>query len=169
MVLTIELDGIREIADGLEAAIKDAVTVKKTMEHMGPIIARMMQRTLAPHRYTGELSDSVDWRYEPRNQELRIGSDLQRGGRVHALSILERGTGGIPSLPFTPIAKWAAFKGLPAGPVWMSIKNKGVAPHPIMASLEARPEFQRTLNAGAKRIGTGLIVKALGRNQKVGL
>ncbi|MHA2062943.1 MAG: hypothetical protein ACXABY_01035 [Candidatus Thorarchaeota archaeon] len=161
-MLTIKSEGIREIADSLSMAVRDAGDhVQDTMEHMGPIIARMMQRQLASHRYTGSLEESITWRYVRSRRELRVGSDLQRGGKYNALEILQRGTGPIANLPFTPIAQWAAFKGLPAGPVWMSIKQSGVSPHPAMGDLQARPEFHRTMQAGAKKLASDLLVKAL--------
>ena len=161
-MLTIKSEGIREIAEALAISVRDArKVVDENMEHMGPILARMMQRQLAKHRYTGALEESVVWRYEPSRRELRIGSNLQRGGRYNALALLERGTGPITNLPFAPIAAWAAFRGLPAYPVWMSIKKRGVKPHPIMEDLQARPEFHRSLNAGAKRLASNLLVKAL--------
>ena len=163
MVLEIKTEGIREIADALGTTVRDAGNITaEVMEDMGPRIASIMQRQLAPHRYTGELEESITWRYNRPRRQLRVGTNLQRGGQYQALALLERGTGPISSLPFTPIAKWAAFKGIPAGPVWMSIKKKGVKPHPIMGDLQARPEFIHALNEGSKKLGIKLVSRALG-------
>jgi hypothetical protein len=121
-----------------------------------------MRRFLEPHRYTGDLEESVTWRYDPTKRELRVGSELQRGGQYSAINILEYGTGPIKNLPFTPIARWAAFKGLPAGPVWMAIRDRGVKKHPIMENLTAHPEFEDALNMAAKKLGTDILVKGFG-------
>ena len=65
-------------------------------------------------------------------------------------------------MPFAPIAKWAAFKGLPARGVWMNISKRGVTPHPIMKDLQARPDFIEALNDGGKKLGMTLVSRALG-------
>ena len=159
---------IEELADSLGHIARDpSLEIHNTMIDMGPRIARMMQRALAPHRYTGDLEKSITWQYDASKRELRVGSDLQRGGRYNAMALLSYGTGPISHLHFTPIAKWAAFKGLPAGPVWMSIKKKGTAPHPIMDKLEAQPEFSKVLNEGAKRLGTDLLLKGFGAKKSI--
>lgn len=165
-MLDIRSEGIRELADSL-AALSVEPEVHRVMVDMGPKIARMMQRAIAPHRYTGELESTIKWSYNPARRELRIGSDHRRGSKFNALALLNYRTGPIPGLPFAPIAKWAAFKGLPAGPVWMSIKNKGVAPHPIMDKLEAQPEFAEVLNEGAKKLATDLLVEGFGVKRKI--
>jgi hypothetical protein len=137
------------------------------MTDMGPKIAHMMQRALSPHRYSGDLEDSITWSYRPQQKTLRVGSELQRGGKYNALALFSRGAPrAIPNLPFTPIAKWAAFRGLPAGPIWMSMKDKGVTPHPILDKLEARPEFHKILSEGAKKMGMDILVKAFGKQKE---
>jgi len=153
--------GIREIAESLQIASQDVEKeVRQTMEHMGPIIVRMMQRQMAPHRYTGELSDSIEWSYASHDRTLRVGSNLMRK-QYNAMAILERGYSGRANVPFTPIAKWAAFRGLPAGPIWMSIKEKGIKGHPIAEPTILRPEFDKSINSGAKKLASDVLVKAL--------
>ena len=142
-MLSVKTEGFREIAASLEATAADTrAQVEATMEHMGPIIVNMMRRQMSSHRYKGDLENSIEWSYNPSKRELRIGSNLMRG-TFNALAILERGTGPNPSVPFAPIAAWAAFRGIPAGPVWMSIKQKGIKGYPVTEPTIMRPEFQR--------------------------
>ena len=160
-MLSIKHEGFREIAASLEATASDTrQQIEATMYHMGPIIVNMMRRQMAPHRYKGDLENSIEWSYEPTSRQLRVGSNLMRG-TFNALAILERGTGPNASVPFEPIAAWAAFKGLPAGPVWMNIKRKGIKGYPVTEPTAMRPEFQRTLDAGAKKLASDILVKAL--------
>ena len=160
-MLSIKTEGIRELAASLEATAGDVRTqVKDTMEHMGPIIVNMMRRQMAPHRYRGDLENSIEWSYNPSTRELRVGSNLMRGS-YNALAILERGTRPNDAVPFAPIAAWASFRGLPAGPIWMSIKQRGLMAHPVTEPTIVRPEFQRSLNAGAKKLASDILVKAL--------
>lgn len=160
-MIKITSKGIREIAENLEIAGKDVhQQVRDTMEHMGPIIVNMMRRQMSEHSYTGGLSESIEWSYAPHDRTLRVGSNLMRK-QYSAMAILERGTGPNTAVPFTPIARWAAFKGIPAGPVWMSIKQKGTMGYPIVEPTILRPEFQRTLDAGAKKLSTTIVAKAL--------
>ena len=164
-MIRITTKGIREIAENLETAGKNVHgEVRETMEHMGPIIVNMMRRQMSDHKYTGELSESIEWSYAPHDRTLRVGSNLMRK-QWNAMAILERGTGPNDAVPFTPIAAWAAFKGIPAGPVWMSIKKKGIKGYPIADPTIARPEFQRTLSAGAKKLATNIVAKALGHRR----
>lgn len=160
-MLSIKTEGLRELAASLQATIADTrKQVEDTMTHMGPIIVNMMRRQMAPHRYKGDLENSIEWSYNPSSRELRVGSSLMRGS-FNALAILERGTGPNESVPFAPIAAWAAFRGIPAGPVWMSIKQGGTMAHPVTEPTIVRPEFQRSLNAGAKKLASDILVKAL--------
>ena len=153
--------GIRELADSLAAAaIGTDSEIQKVFEDMGPRIADLMRRALAPHRYTGELAESVTWEYKSGPRELHVGSDLTRRN-YNALSLLEGGAKPNAAVPFTPIAKWAEFKGLPAGPIWMSIKTRGVEAHPIREPLMISPAFVSLLDSGAKKLGENIVIKAL--------
>jgi hypothetical protein len=159
-MIRITTKGIREIAESLETTSQEThKQIRGTLEHMGPIIVRMMQRQMASHNVTGELSESITWSYDAQ-RVLRVGSNLMRK-QYNAMAILERGTGPNDAVPFTPIARWAAFRGLPAGPVWMSIKQKGTTGYPISEPTVLRPEFQRSLNSGAKKLASDILVKAL--------
>ncbi len=164
-MLKITSKGIREIAENLAIAGADVHgEVREIMEHMGPIIVNMMRRQMSEHSYTGALSESIEWSYAPHNRTLRVGSNLMRK-QYSAMAILERGTGPNDAVPFTPIAAWAAFRGLPAGPVWMSIKQKGTTGYPIAEPTILRPEFHRTIGAGAKKLSTAIVAKALGHRK----
>lgn len=166
-MLIVTSEGIKELAVSLADTAADmSPQVKEVLEEMGPKIAAMMRRALAPHRYTGELSDSITWDYKSSQRELHVGSDMVRRN-YNALSLLESGTGPIPALPFTPIARWAEFRGIPAGPVWMSIKEGGVTAHPIRDPLIVSPEFTSLLSEGAKRLGNKILLKAF--TYKVGV
>jgi len=161
MPLSIKSVGIREIAANLDISQTEARAILDArMEHLGPIVVRMMQRQLAKHRVTGKLEGSVQYAYISHRRELRVGPTLKRG-RYDAGRILQEGTGPIPNLPFTPIAKWAAKRGLPAGPVWMKIKQTGVKPHPFIRETALRPEFKRSLDAAARRTANDFVVRAI--------
>ncbi len=160
-MLSMKTEGFRELAASLSKTVAEmSQTVEDTMEHMGPIIVRMMQREVAKHRYKGELEASVEYSYTSSKRELRVGSNLMRG-QYNALALLERGTAPNSAVPFGPIQAWAETKGLPAGPIWMSIKQRGVMPHPIVEPTMKRPEFARSLNAGAKKLSSDIVTKAL--------
>ena len=159
-MLIVTSEGIKELSVALADTAADmGPQVKEVLEEMGPKVAAMMQRALSPHRYTGQLSDSITWEYKSGQRELHVGSDLTYKN-YNALSILESKTGGNPSVPFTPIARWAEFRGLPAGPIWMSIKKKGTAAHPIRDPIIVSSEFDRLLAEGTKRLGNKILLKA---------
>lgn len=160
-MIRITSKGIREIAESLQITSQDVNDqVRATMEHMGPILVNMMRRQMSSHNYTGDLAASIEWSYASHDRTLRVGSNLMRK-QWNAMAILERGSGPNDAVPFTPIARWAATKGLPAGPVWMSIKQKGTTGYPIAEPTTDRPEFHRSLTAGGKKLGTDIITKAL--------
>ncbi len=160
-MLTITSKGFRELAASLKfAAANTGTPIQEVFEDMGPKIVNMLQRSLAPHKHTGELSDSVTWEYKSHARELHVGTGLPRK-QFNALSLLERGTGPIPAVPFAPIARWAEFRGIPARPVWMSIKQKGVIAHPVREPLIISSELTSLLAAGAKQMGNKILLKAL--------
>lgn len=160
-MISIKSKGIREIGEQMGIAGAEVHNqVRDVMEHMGPIIVNMMRRQMSEHNYTGNLSESIEWSYAPHNRQLRVGSNLMRK-QWNAMAILERGTGPNDAVPFAPIAAWATTKGLPAGGVWMNIKKYGIKGHPIVEPTTMRPEFQRTLNAGAKKLATDIMTNAM--------
>ena len=128
--------GIR--SDGvMEQFVKNANAAPKWMprviEHgltyLGKQIAVKMQQEVRKHRYTGALEDSITSEYTPNRVE--IGPTAKRG-KFDAGVILELGTKPIPNLPWSPIKKWADFRGIEAFPVWYSIREKGVQAHPFL-------------------------------------
>lgn len=162
MALRITSDDLNRLAEHLSNP-EPWVThfVDANMRQLGSRIAYLMRMQLKPHHYTGALEDSVQYEYDPKLIRLKIGPTAKRGGKWDAGMLLERGTGPIRNLPFAPIARWAAFKGIPAGPVWYSIKTKGVKAHPWIDSVIARGDFQVAVGNTAKRIGMDLASEAL--------
>ena len=134
--------------------------VTQNMQQLGRRIAYLMKMQTARHRFTGALEDSIQSAYDPSAQKLEIGPTAKRGSYDAGL-LLQRGTRPIPNLPFGPIAKWAAFRGLPAGPIWMSIKEKGVSAHPFLEETLARGDTQVAIKHTAQRIGIDLAGAAL--------
>ncbi len=104
--------------------------IELQMRELGQGIAVIMKREVSQHRYTGALEDSITSDYTPT--QVEIGPNAKRGSGVDAGVILELGTKPIPNLPFGPIQKWADFRGIPAGPVWHSIRENGVKAHPFL-------------------------------------
>lgn len=129
--------------------------VTQNMEQLGRRIAYLMGMQLKRHTYTGALGESVRSAYNPAEMKLEVGPTAKRG-QYDAGLLLQRGTRPIPNLPFGPIAKWAAFRGLPAGPIWMSIKEKGVTAHPFLEETLARGDTQVAIKHTAQRIGIDL-------------
>ena len=129
--------------------------VDLNMEGLGRRIAYLMRMQVKRHTYTGALSESIASVYSRAKLKLEIGPTAKRGSYDAGL-LLQRGTRPIPKLSFGPIAKWAAFRGLPAGPIWMKIKTKGVDAHPFLEQTLARGDVQVAIQNTAKRIGIDL-------------
>lgn len=135
---------------------------------LGKRIEYLVRQVIQPHRYTGELDSSVT--SEVSGTRVEIGPTATAGGYDRGL-ILERGTRPIFNVPFEPIRQWAEFRGLPAGAVWMKIRQEGVAPHPWLDDVVARGDFQTALEHTAQRIGLDLVgfaFQKLGENYQVG-
>src|SRR3990167_9017902 len=92
--------------------------VDSNMQQLGRRIAYLMGMQIKRHHYTGALEESIRSAYDRTEQKLEVGPTAKRGSYDAGL-LLQRGTRPIPNGPFGPIAKWAAFRGLPAGPIWM--------------------------------------------------
>ena len=130
--------------------------VRKNMMELGRRVAYVMQQETFKHRYTGSFSKSIRHKYTSNPwPRVEIGPTVKRGKYDGGL-ILEYGTRPIPNLPFAPIARWAAFRGLPAGPVWYSIKTKGVKAHPFLQRTLNSPRTQVAIRNTAERIGMDL-------------
>ncbi|KKK62525.1 hypothetical protein LCGC14_3003470, partial [marine sediment metagenome] len=126
------------------------------MEGLGRRIAFLMRLQIRPHKVSGALEESVISVYEKAGMKLQIGPTRKYRGGWDAGLILQRGTKPIPNLPFAPIAAWAGFRGLPAGPIWMSIKTKGVKAHPFLDETLARGDVSVAIRNTARRIGVDL-------------
>jgi len=130
--ITVKSDGV------LEKFINNAQTagdwlpgvIEAGLTDLGVVIEGKMRENVAQHRYTGALEDSITSEYRP--MQVEIGPTAKRGNGVDAGVILELGTKPIPNLPWSPIKAWADFRGIPAGPVWQSIRDNGVKPHPFL-------------------------------------
>lgn len=135
--------------------------VRSNMLQLGRRVAYIMRQVVKEHRYTGSLEQSIISEYtEGALPSVAIGPTAKRG-RYDAGLILERGTRPIPNLPFAPIAAWAEFRGLPAGPVWYKIKTKGVSAHPFLDRTMQRGDTQTALKHTAGRIGIDLAIEAV--------
>ena len=137
---------------------------------LGRQIALTMKAEVASHRYTGALEDSIDSQYTPT--QVEIGPNAKRGGSVDAGTVLELGTNPIPNLPWSPIKRWADFRGIEAGPVWRSIREHGVKPHPFLertldhSANDIEQAAQTIADMSADRIvgsGGGAQVKPMGQ------
>lgn len=142
MSVTVKSDGVLE---AVAAKLGDAPSwlptiAERHMPWLGAQVGETMEGVLEGNRYTGELQSSIVSDYNPTEQTVSIHPTAQRGGRGDGGVILELGTGPIPNAPYGPIAAWAAFRGLPAFPVWWKIRTVG---------LDAHPFLQRTFDDGA--------------------
>jgi len=130
--------------------------VNGNMEGLGRRIAFIMRQQIRQHRYKGDLEASIQSQYSVQGFKLEIGPTAKRGNYDAGL-LLQRGTRPIPNAPFGPIAMWARFRGLPAGPVWWSIKTRGVKAHPFLEETLERGDTQTAIRNTALRIGINLI------------
>ena len=152
---------------GRVGAMRDEF-VMRNFQALGKRVEYIVRRVLHPHRFMGSLEDSVA--SEVSGTRVEIGPSAHAGGYDRGL-ILERGTGPIPNLPFEAIRRWAEFRGLPAGPVWMAIRGQGVKEHLWLDDVLAQGDFQVALEHTAQRIGMDLVGYAfqkLGENYQVG-
>ena len=142
MTVTIKSDGVLEAVAAKLAAAPDWLPTiyERQMPWLGAQVSEVMEGVLEGNRYTGELQSSIVSVYDPSAAEVSIHPTAQRGGRGDGGVILELGTGPIPNAPYGPLAAWAAFRGLPAFPVWYKIRTVGADAHPFL---------QRTFDDGA--------------------
>ena len=90
-----------------------------------------MREAIAANRYTGALEQSLQGKFSDNGWTLTINPTVMRG-KYDGGAILELGTKPIPNCPWLPIKAWAEFRGVPAYPVWMKIRTKGVSAHPYL-------------------------------------
>ena len=130
--------------------------IEENMMGLGRRVTYLMQQQIRRHKVTGGLASSVIIGYDTRKMRLEIGPTKKYGGRWDAGLILQRGTRPIPNMPWGPIREWAAFRGLPAGPIWMKIKMKGIDAHPFLRETLERGDTRVAIRNTAKRIGIDL-------------
>lgn len=126
------------------------------MEGLGRRVAYLMGQQIRRHKISGSLAESIKSSYDAHKIRLEIGPEKKYGGKWDAGLILQRGTRPIPNMPFGPIKEWAAFRGLPAGPIWMKIKQKGLDAHPFLKETLERGDTKVAIQNTAKRIGIDL-------------
>ena len=126
---------------------------EKHMRRLGGKAVRRMKYAVMENVYTGALQDSVKDFYEDRGMTVLISPTVMRG-RYDGGSILELGTRPIPNAPWIPIAKWAAFRGLPAFPIVYKIRTQGVDAHPFLdrTLIDTTPDIDTELGALAEDI-----------------
>ena len=128
--------------------------VQANLADLGVKLTAVIRDSLEPHRYKGELQDSVS--AQVSGETLTVGPRKKFKGGWDAGWILQSGTGPIERLPFAPIKAWAEFRGLPAGPVLFKIKTVGVSGHPWLERTIDRPDFGQALNQAALKTGMTL-------------
>lgn len=132
----------------------------QNMQGLGRRIAYLMRQQVRHHKYRGSFEESTISKYDSAHGRLEVGPTVKRG-RYDGGLLLEQGTGPIPRLPWGPIAEWAAFRGLPAGPIWMSIRKKGIRAHPFLEATLARGDTRVAIQHTGKRIGIDLAARAI--------
>jgi len=160
MPITVTTTGLNEMAQRISevSGIKGRF-VRGNLKILGGRIKFIMRQSLREHRYTGQLEESVQ--DDATDTELEVGPTKKYKGGYDAGRILSTGTGPIPRLPFEPIKRWAEFRGLPAGPVWLSIREHGIKPHPWIEKVMMRGDFRTALDHTAKRLGMSLVAYGL--------
>lgn len=109
--------------------------IQAELADLGELVESEMRDQMAPNRWRGHLEESVEARVEPLAVEI---APRLRAGPWYRGDILEYGTQPIPDVPFDPIADWAEGHAIPAVPVWLKIRRRGVSPHPyILATRRA--------------------------------
>ena len=161
MASSVRTEGLLELINRFQGAPKIAAKVTAArLDALGRRVRYLMGLTVKRNRYTGTLSDSIDYHVNMAERSVSIGPTAKRG-RFDAGLLLEMGTGPIPNLPFGPIAKWAEFKGVPAGAVWWKIKTKGVTAHPFLKETLDKPAtvtaIRNTAGALAQELTAGVM------------
>ena len=159
MTFSIRVEGLQPLIQRFSRAPQIAnQVVRARMDGLGRRIKFIMRQSIKPNRYTGAIEESVE--YAVGDKRVEIGPTAKRG-RFDAGLLLEMGTGPIPNLPFAAIAKWAEFRGVPAGAVWWKIKTKGVTPHPFLQRTADRGDTQVAVRNTAAGIAEDLTARIM--------
>lgn len=149
--MTVRTEGLLELINRFRGAPEIAAKVTAArLDALGRRVKYLMGIQLKSRRYTGALADSIDYAVNMAQKSVAIGPTAKRG-RWDAGMLLEMGTRPIPNLPFGAIARWAEFRGIPAGAVWWKIKTKGVTAHPFLRETLNRGDVETAIRntAGA--------------------
>jgi hypothetical protein len=153
MSLTLKSDGVLEaVAAKLQAAPSWLPAIaERHLPWGGAQVGEVMEGVLEGNRYTGALQSSIVSEYDPNAQEVSIHPTAERGSHDGGV-LLELGTGPNPGVPWAPIAAWAAFRGLPAFPVWWKLRTVGAAPHPFLQRTFSDGMTQGAIQETARRV-----------------
>lgn len=136
-----------------ELAARRDEFVMRNLRSLGRRVSYIMRQTISENRHTGGLEESIT--SDVSGLTLTVGPTAKSGGWDRGL-ILELGTGP-HTPPFEPIRRWAEFRGLPAGAVWMTIRQRGTKAHPFLERALSRGDTQVAIEHTATRIGLDLI------------
>ena len=155
MSVTIKSDGKLEAVIAKLGAAPEwfPAIYERHMPWLGSQVGEIMESALEENRYTGSLQSSIVSEYDSNAAEVSIHPTAMRG-RGDGGVILELGTGPIANLPWAPIAAWAAFRGLPAFPVWWKLTTVGANPHPFLQRTFDNGMTGEAMVETSKRIAT---------------
>jgi len=109
---------------------------------LSPEVVDRMKEAVAENRYMGDLEDSISGEFSEGGYTLTVSPKAQRGA-WDAGALLEMGTRP-HAAPWSPIAEWAEFRGIPAFAAWYTILTVGTQPHPFLDRTleESMPQIQ---------------------------
>lgn len=153
MSVTVQSDGVLEaVSAKLSAAPTWLPAIYAThLPWVGDQIGEVMEGVLEQNRYSGALQDSITTRYDAGQQEVAVGPTALRGSH-DAGTLLEMGVPHPVAAPWAPIKAWADARGIPAFPVWWTIRNIGIAEHPFLQRTFDDGQTQMAIDEGARRI-----------------
>lgn len=148
--------------------------VPKQIDMVFPMLGRAvkaaMQDQVRPHRYMGNLEESITFDYTSSKRELVIGPRAKRGNYDAGL-ILQQGTKPIRNLPWKPIERWGAFRNIPSmasRAIWLGIRAHGVAAHPFINETLMRGDVQQALTDTANKLSTQIAAYSISGRKKLG-
>lgn len=162
MSLSVQSDGVLEAVSAKLAAAPDWLPqiYATHLPWVGAQVAETMEGVLEQNRYTGGLQGTITARYDAGEQEVAIGPTAYRGAH-DAGTLLEEGVGHPVAVPWAPIKAWADFRGIPAFPVWYTIRTVGIQAHPFLQRTLDDGATQDAIQQGAQRIVTDAALEAV--------
>lgn len=157
----------KQIRENLDNIRVDRIA-KRLLDRAGREIASVMTRVLSHHDYTGELSSSVQCETTVSGATAKVEIEpTARRRQWHAGSILQHGATNLRNIPFTPIKRWAEFRGLPAGPVWMSIRQSGrIQGHSWLPLVASDSQTRGAINEVRQDLGRDISLQILGLKRR---